>query len=72
MWAVGYTITTDGTNQPDRTLIEHWNGSTWSVVASPNVGGNDNLLNGVAAAGDVWAVGSSDVFAHTLALREVG
>jgi len=126
VWAVGYTITTDGTNQPDKTLIEHWNGtswsivaspspasndtlagvaarsagdvwavgtrqdrsgpipidrtltehwngSTWSVVASPNVGGNDNLLNGVAATtGDVWAVGSSDVFAHTLALRETG
>jgi hypothetical protein len=73
VWAVGYTVTTDGTNQPDRTLVEHWNGSAWSVVASPNVGGNDNLLNGVAAtAGDVWAVGSSDVFAHTLALRETG
>ena len=126
VWAVGYTVTTDGTNQPyktliehwngsawsvvaspspasndtlagvaarsagdvwavgtrqdrsgaipiDRTLTEHWNGSAWSVVASPNVGGNDNLLNGVAATtGDVWAVGSSDVFAHTLALRETG
>jgi hypothetical protein len=126
VWAVGYTITTDGSNQPDKTLIEHWNGSawslvaspspasndtltgvaarsatdiwavgtrqdrsgavpidrtltehwngtTWSVVASPNVGANDNLLNGVSAAtGDVWTVGSADVFAHTLALREIG
>jgi hypothetical protein len=126
VWAVGYTITTDGSNQPDKTLIEHWNGSawsvvaspspasndtlsgvaarsatdvwavgtrqdrsgaipidrtltehwngtTWSVVASPNVGANDNLLNGVSAAtGDVWTVGSSEVFAHTLALRETG
>ena len=73
VWAVGYTITTDGTNQPDRTLIEHWNGSSWSVVGSPNVGGNDNLLNGVSATpGDVWAVGSSNVTAHTLALRETG
>jgi hypothetical protein len=43
------------------------------VVTSPNVGANDNLLNGVSATtGDVWAVGSSDVFAHTLALRETG
>jgi hypothetical protein len=126
VWAVGYTITTDGTNQPDRTLIEHWNGtswsivasptvasndtltgvaarsatdiwavgfrqdrsgaipinrtltehwngSAWSVVASPNVGANDNLLNAVAAVpGDVWAVGSWEVFDHTLALRETG
>jgi hypothetical protein len=126
VWAVGYTITTDGSNQPDKTLVEHWNGSAWSVVASPspasndtlsgvaarsatdvwavgtrqdrsgaipidrtltehwngsawsvvpspNVGGNDNLLNGVGAAtGDVWTVGSSEVTAHTLALRETG
>jgi hypothetical protein len=73
VWTVGYTITTDGTNQPDKTLIEHWNGSAWSVVPSPNVGGNDNLLNGVgAASGDVWTVGSSEVTAHTLALRETG
>jgi hypothetical protein len=126
VWAVGYTVTTDGTNQPDRTLIEHWNGTawsivaspspasndtlsgvaaraagdvwavgtrldrsgaipigrtltehwngaSWSVVASPNVGANDNLLNGVSATtGDVWAVGSSEVTAHTLALRETG
>jgi hypothetical protein len=43
------------------------------VVPSPNVGGNDNLLNSVGAAfGDVWTVGSSEVTAHTLALRETG
>jgi hypothetical protein len=37
------------------------------------VGANDNLLNGVSAtSGDIWAVGSSDVFGHTLALRETG
>jgi hypothetical protein len=73
VWAVGYTITTDGTNQPDKTLVERWSGKAWSVVASPNVGGNDNLLNGVGAAtGDVWAVGSSNVTVHTLALRETG
>ena len=65
-WAVG-----KGRN--GAALVEHWYGSAWSVVASPNVSGNDNLLNGVSAsAGDVWAVGSSDVFAHTLALRETG
>jgi hypothetical protein len=65
-WAVG-----KGRN--GAALAEHWNGSSWSVVASPNVGGSDNLLNGVSATtGDVWTVGSSDVFAHTLALRETG
>jgi len=65
-WAVGR-----GRNAA--ALTEHWNGSAWSVVASPNVGGNDNLLNGVSATtGDVWSVGSSEVFAHTLTLRETG
>jgi hypothetical protein len=73
MWAVGSFSVAAGTTVQGRTLVEHWNGSAWSVVPSPNVGGNDNLLNGVgAAAGDVWAVGSSEVTAHTLALRETG
>ena len=73
IWAADSVITVVGTTIQTRTLIEHWNGSSWSVVASPNVGGNDNLLNGVSATtGDVWTVGSSDVFAHTLALRETG
>ncbi len=41
------------------TLTEHWNGSTWSVVASPNPPGGDNVLRGVVAlaTNDVWAVG---------------
>ncbi|MHB8600239.1 MAG: hypothetical protein ACYDER_25940, partial [Ktedonobacteraceae bacterium] len=40
------------------TLIEHWDGQHWHIVASPNVGGF-SLLNGVAALSpqDVWAVG---------------
>jgi hypothetical protein len=60
VWAVGYTITTDGTNQPDKTLIEHWNGTSWSLVTSPSPASNDTLA-GVAArsATDVWAVGSA-------------
>jgi hypothetical protein len=73
VWAVGNRQDRSGAIPIDRTLTEHWNGSTWSVVPSPNVGGNDNLLNGVgAASGDVWTVGSSEVTAHTLALRETG
>ncbi|MGI8586143.1 MAG: S-layer homology domain-containing protein [Chloroflexia bacterium] len=48
VWAVG-----DGSGG---TLIEHWDGSSWSIVPSPNVGSD---LAGVAAvaANDVWAVG---------------
>jgi len=73
VWAVGARQDRSGPIPIDRTLTEHWNGSAWSVVASPNVGGNDNLLNGVGAtSGDVWTVGSSEVTDHTLILRETG
>jgi len=73
VWAVGTRQDRSGPIPINRTLTEHWNGSAWSVVASPNVGGNDNLLNGVGAtSGDVWTVGSSEVTDHTLILRATG
>ncbi len=58
IWAVGYYYNSNTNNQ--RTLIEQWNGTTWSIVPSPNNDGNDNQLWGVAAvsANDVWAVGN--------------
>jgi hypothetical protein len=54
-WAVGYYSVGDTGFQ---TLTEHWNGTSWSVVASPNIGTLD-YLSGVAAiaTNDVWAVG---------------
>jgi hypothetical protein len=56
VWAVGYNAASTGGHH---TLTEHWNGSAWSVVSSPNPSTHDNYLNGVAAvsANDVWAVG---------------
>ncbi len=58
VWAVGYSYSSTGVYQ---TLIEQWNGTSWSVVASPNVGSSNNKLLAVAAvsASDVWAVGDS-------------
>jgi len=57
-WAVGYDTGSSGLNQ---TLTEHWDGSAWTVVPSPDVAGLGNVLNGVRAvsAADVWAVGAS-------------
>ncbi len=60
-WAVG-SYTNGGT---DFTLIEHWDGSTWSQVPSPNPGGaatNQTNLYGVEATSpsDAWAVGYYD------------
>jgi hypothetical protein len=59
VWAVGWAF-----NQSlfaYRTLIEHWNGTRWSLVRSPNATNGYNFLNGVAvvAANDVWAVGQA-------------
>ena len=55
VWAVG--TYNSPTNR--RTLAEHWNGSTWSIVATPNPISGPSLLTGVAAisSNNVWAVG---------------
>jgi hypothetical protein len=52
VWAVGYTYSI-------QTLIEHWNGTQWSIVPSPSPGTKDNRLTGVTAIStdDIWAVG---------------
>jgi hypothetical protein len=44
-----------------RTLVEHWNGSEWSIVPSPNTDKRINVLNGMVAISpsNVWAVGSA-------------
>lgn len=57
VWAVGAYATGQ---QSSTTLIEHWNGSQWSVVRSPNPTHEQNLLLGVSvvARNDVWAVGT--------------
>jgi hypothetical protein len=57
-WAVGFDLDSGGM---DQTLTQHWNGSTWTVVPSPNVAGVDNILFGVRAQSptDIWAVGES-------------
>jgi hypothetical protein len=63
-WAVGYEEPSQQSEVP-QTLIEHWDGSQWNLVRSPdrNPKGPYNLnntLSGVAArsANDIWAVGS--------------
>jgi len=64
VWAVGDSIKdpSDGVSV-SKTLIEHWNGTAWSVIPSPNVGTRSNSLLAVAgrSATDAWAVGSSEV-----------
>jgi hypothetical protein len=52
VWAVG--------TANNQTLVEHYDGSTWSVVSSPNVGTGSNYLASVTvvSANDIWAVGN--------------
>jgi hypothetical protein len=61
VWAVGDERPAGGTYS---TLVEHWNGSTWSIVPSPNAGASSTHLSSVAAvsANDAWAVGNSGSF----------
>ncbi len=72
VWVVGYTgAASEGTGQ--QTLIEHWNGDTWTRVPSPNVAGaSANLLQSltVVSADNAWAVGQAVVggLPKTLAL----
>ena len=58
IWSVGNAVNNNGVFH---TLIQHWNGTKWSIVPSPNVGSNNNFLNSVTtvSANDVWAVGTS-------------
>jgi hypothetical protein len=71
-WAVGFSFPA-GPDGVALTLIEHWNGTAWSLVASPNPSSTRNVLNGVAAtsASNAWAVDSYDsgTVRQTLALH---
>jgi len=59
--AVGHYWNEDGT---PLTLVESWNGSTWSIVASPNVASQDNYSNslvGVPCTGATSCVAVGDI-----------
>jgi len=55
-FAVGYQPAPNGAVE---TLIEHWDGSSWTVMASPNPT-TGNVLSAVSAnsGSDIWAVGT--------------
>lgn len=56
IWAVGaYHIESSGANE---SLIEHWDGTTWSIAASS--GGNDDILDAVTrvpGTNQIWTAG---------------
>jgi len=65
-WAVGAQRATPGA--AFRTLAEHWNGTSWTVAASPSPGQGDDWLFGLSAVPGgtgFWAVGSAGQAALT-------
>ena len=63
-WAVGFSTPGKPEEVATLTLILHWDGTSWKVVPSPNVGpksrSQSNRLLGLTAnsANDIWAFGS--------------
>ena len=50
LWAIG-----DSAQQqlsPKHTLVEHWDGSQWSIVTSPSPGAKENILSGMETVED--------------------
>jgi hypothetical protein len=72
VWAVGQQLSGPGT--PDEGLVEHWDGSHWSVVELPASSASVMLHGVTVSGGQVFAVGESDSPAagNALVLREAG
>ncbi|MDQ2714320.1 MAG: hypothetical protein M3Z08_05380 [Chloroflexota bacterium] len=65
-WAVGYAFS-ESSNSEQHPLIEHWNGASWAIVASPTSGAGGQLSAITAlSATDIWAVGYRGTLGHTL------
>ncbi|MDQ2905901.1 MAG: hypothetical protein M3Y81_20455 [Chloroflexota bacterium] len=62
IWAVG-SVAATSTGGDNRTLVEHWDGKSWTVIPSPSPspepGGYPDSLERISgsSANDIWAVG---------------
>ena len=65
VWAVGFSVAVaPPMSAPQQTLIEHWDGTSWKIVPSPDTGHGQfqsNRLFGITAVSptDLWAFGSA-------------
>ena len=57
IWTVGWY---NNSKNQQQNLIEHWNGTKWSVVQVPNTGAGGDGFNhiGIVSTNDMWAVGN--------------
>jgi hypothetical protein len=69
IWAAGYSEGSDV--HPTQTLIEHWDGTQWSIVPSADTSEPDTIQNDVltgisaVSANDIWASGVTTSAGHT-------
>lgn len=70
VWAVGENQRARAGRARFSVLIEHWDGTSWTVVPHPHI--DVSGLSGVVAVSpdDVWAVGSEDVGVESQGLTE--
>jgi hypothetical protein len=56
VWASGYRVIDQGEYLQDQSIVEHWDGTTWTLTTDVD----GQALNGIEALGsnDVWAVGT--------------
>jgi hypothetical protein len=71
VWLVGYHETNKVGPHTlwTKTLIEHWNGSRWSLIPSPNSTCHQNVLGSITMLGpqDGWAAGAGNYCGRTKA-----
>jgi hypothetical protein len=69
-WAVGFAGS--GNGGTEQTLAEHWDGTAWSIVATPDASSSQNNLIGVTCttSSDCWAVGTAVSSGTDLTLAE--
>ena len=58
VWAVGSGFPLSG-SPPRQTVIEHWTGSAWATVPSPDPTSTTLQAVSAASASDIWAVGDN-------------
>jgi hypothetical protein len=57
-WAVGYLIGETSAFYEQQTIAIHWDGTTWSLIPSPNFSGSQSLSDVVAVSpNEVWTAG---------------
>ncbi len=74
IWTGGSSFAADGSGDQS-TLVQHWDGTTWAITPTPNLGFSDTLSGAAAIDGTVWMVGTyfgGSAISSTLVLSGTG